>query len=141
MLNLVTIDQARDHLRLDYDSGGGADDGWLATWIPVVSDAVARWLKQDWRLYVPDLDSSGLPILDSNGDPVPMLDSDLEPIVAPVVRGAVLVELASQYRYREGEGDNRMESLGAVAFTASHGYILNRTSTAMLTGLRRATVR
>lgn len=136
MLNLVTLEQARDHLRLDYDSDGGADDSWLGTWIPIVSDAVARWLKYDWRLYVPELNSAGLPILDSNGDPIPSFDSDLEPIVAPVVRGAVLVELASIYRYREGEGTDNV-----VTPDAGWGYVLNKTSTAMLAPLRRPTVR
>ena len=56
MLELVTIEQAREHLRLDSDSDGGADDGWLAMFIPAASEAVALWragepLTLDAELY------------------------------------------------------------------------------------------
>ena len=55
MLELVTIDDARQQLRLDeIDSNGGADDAWLALAIPGVSEAVRSWLKDDWRLYLPE---------------------------------------------------------------------------------------
>jgi hypothetical protein len=75
MTDLVTIDEARQHLRLDSDSNGGADDLWLATFIPAVSEAVANWLKDPWRLYLPELDSDGEPMLDSAGDQIPAVDS------------------------------------------------------------------
>jgi hypothetical protein len=131
MNNLVTLDEARDHLRLDE----GPDDTWLATWIPVVSEAVALWLKDEWRLYQPEVDSDGEPVLDSDGRPVAVLDSDGEPVVRWAVKAACLVELASQYRFREGEGkDNVMPA------DAGHGYVLNKASTALLTPLRRPTV-
>lgn len=130
MADLITIDEARGHLRLDE----GPDDTWLAVWIPVVSQAVALWLKDSWRMYTPLLDSDGLPVLDSDGNPVPVLDSDGDPVVAPVVRGACLLELSSLYRFREGEGkDNTVPS------DAGHGYVLNKASTALLTSLRRPT--
>lgn len=135
--DLVTLEEAYNHLRLDYDSGGSDDDAWLTVFIPAISIAVSEWLKVEYRLYMPELDSAGEPILDSAGDPVPAIPL----VVNPLVKAAVLVELSSQYRWREGEGDNRMESLGAVAFNASHGYILNKTSTALLTSLRRSTVK
>ncbi|NLG54761.1 MAG: phage gp6-like head-tail connector protein [Rhodococcus sp.] len=131
MNNLVTLDEARDHLRLDE----GPDDTWLATWIPVVSEAVALWLKDEWRLYQPEVDSDGEPVLDSDGRPVVVLDSDGEPVVRWAVKAACLVELASQYRFREGEGkDNVMPA------DAGHGYVLNKASTALLAPLRRPTV-
>lgn len=131
MNNLVTLDEARDHLRLDE----GPDDTWLATWIPVVSEAVALWLKDEWRLHQPEVGSDGEPVLDSDGRPVVVLDSDGEPVVRWAVKAACLVELASQYRFREGEGkDNVMPA------DAGHGYVLNKASTALLTPLRRPTV-
>lgn len=131
MSNLVTLDEARDHLRLDE----GPDDTWLATWIPVVSEAVALWLKDEWRLYQSEVGSDGEPVLDSDGRPVVVLDSDGEPVVRWAVKAACLVELASQYRFREGEGkDNVMPA------DAGHGYVLNKASTALLTPLRRPTV-
>ncbi len=131
MNNLVTLDEARDHLRLDE----GQDDTWLATWIPVVSEAVALWLKDEWRLYQSEVDSDGEPVLDSDGRPVAVLDSDGEPVVRWTVKAACLVELASQYRFREGEGKDNV-----VTPDAGHGYVLNKASTALLTPLRRPTV-
>ena len=130
MVALVTIEQARVQLRAE-----AADDAWISLWIPIVSASVASWLKDSWRLYEPELDSAGEVVVDSNGDPVAALDSGLEPVVRAEVQGAVLLELASQYRYREGEGDN------VVPDAAGHGYVLSKGATALLVPLRRSTVR
>jgi len=128
MVEFVTIQEAYAHLRLgDYDSSGGPDDEWLAIFIPAISQAVALWLKDDWRPYVPEVDSGGV-VVDSSGDPIPTA------VVRPVVKAAVLLELASVYRYREGEGDNRVDQ------AEGWGYVLNKTSTALLAPLRRPTV-
>lgn len=135
MLELVTIEDARQQLRLDeIDSSGGADDAWLALAIPGVSEAVRSWLKQDWRLYQPQMDSSGAVVTDSAGNPIPAEDSNGDPIVQPVVRLAVLIELASQFRFREGEGDN------VVQADAGYGYTLSKGATALLMALRKPTV-
>jgi hypothetical protein len=135
MLELVTIDDARQQLRLDEgDSGGGADDGWLALAIPGVSEAVRTWLKDDWRLYLPELDSDDAVITDTDGDPIPAEDTNGNPITHPTVRMAVLLELASQFRFREGEGDN------VVPADAGYGYTLSKGATALLAGLRKPTV-
>lgn len=124
MLELVTADEAAQQLRLDDDS---AED-WLAIWIPAVSAAVASWLKDEWRLYVPEIDSYGDVVVDSNDDPVPT------ETVHPTVKAAVLLELASQMRYREGEGDNRVQAQDGYGFTLSRG------ATGLLSGLRKPTV-
>jgi len=135
MIDLITREDAYHHLRLDVDDEGtnitSPDDPWLDIFIPAISEAVAAWLKDEWRLYVLELDSNGDVVVDSNGDPVPA-----QPLtVRPLVGAAVLVELAAQYRYREGEGiDNQ------VGQEAGHGYLLNKTSTALLAGLRKTTV-
>lgn len=135
MLELVTIDDARQQLRLDeIDSNGGADDAWLALAIPGVSEAVRSWLKDDWRLYLPERDTDGAVITDTDGDPIPAEDSNGNPITHPTVRLAVLLELASQFRYREGEGEN------VVPADAGHGYTLSKGATAILAGLRKPTV-
>ena len=134
-MNLVTHDEARMHLRLDSDSVGGADDAWLDTWIPVASQAVALWLKDDWRLYVLALDSAGDVVVDSAGDPVPALDSNGDPTPKHVVKAAVLIELASLYRYREGEGKDNV-----VTPDAGYGYVLNKASTSLLAPLRKSTL-
>lgn len=123
-MELVKADEAAAQLRLDDD----AADDWLAIWIPAVSEAVRSWLKDDWRLYVPERDSDGEIVLDSDDEPVPTDE------VHPTVKGAVLLELASQMRYREGEGENRMQA------HEGHGYTLSRGATAMLSSLRKPTV-
>lgn len=129
--DLVTIDQARTHLRLDTDSAGGADDAWLAIFIPAICEAVSLWVKDDARLYVPMVDSAGEVVYDSAGEPVP--DEPL--VVRDVVKAAVLIELSSAYRFREGEGlDNE------VTPDAGYGYVLNKKSTALLAALRKPTV-
>lgn len=135
MTDLVTIQDCCYQLRLDADSSGGADDGWLEIWIPVVSAAVFQWLKEDWRAYVCMVDSNGDLLIDSAGDGIPVIDSSGNMTVNPSVRGACLVEISSQFRFREGEGDNHVPS------DAGHGYILSKGATALLAGLRRSTVR
>lgn len=136
MLELVTRAEARYQLHLDDpDSDGGPDDPWLDTFIPAVSEAVALWLKDSWRLYQVEVDSAGVPLADSAGDPIPAVDSAGQPIVRPVVRAAVLVELASQFRFREGGGKDNV-----VTPDAGHGYMLNKASTSLLAALRRPTV-
>lgn len=134
-MNLITLADAYEHLRLDYDSGGSEDDGWLTIFIPAVSEAVALWLKDSWRLYEWELDSEGAPVLDSDGNPLPLLDSAGDPVVRWSVKAACLIELASMYRFREGEGKDNV-----VPPDAGHGYVLNKASTAILTPLRRSTV-
>lgn len=136
MLELVSRADARAQLRLDdFDSAGGPDDLWLDIWIPAVSQAVALWLKDSWRLWIPEYDSAGDVIVDSAGDPIPALDSNGDPTPRPVVRAATLIELASQFRFREGEGTDNV-----VTPDAGHGYTLNKASTSLLVGLRRSTV-
>jgi len=134
-MELVTLDEARAHLRLDADSAGGPDDAWLALFIPAVSGAVAQWMKEEWRMYVPEVDSAGDIVLDSAGNPIPALDSSGMPILLPQVRAAVLLELASLYRYRDGEGVDNV-----VQAHEGYGYALNKASTAILSALRKPTL-
>lgn len=127
MAELVTLADARNHLRLDT---GTADDAWLAIFIPAISEAVLNWLKDEWRAYVPEEDSSGI-VTDSNGDPIPAI-----PLEARwSVKAAVLLELGNVYRNREGEGKDNV-----VPDAAGWGYVLNKASTALLAPLRKTTV-
>lgn len=132
MTDLVTAAEAREHLRID----AGVDSAWLSRWIPIASGAVLRWLKDEWRAYEPELDVDGNPVVDSAGDEVPAIDTDGEMTPRPIVVGAVLLELANLYRYRDGSGQDN-----TVPADAGHGYILNKGSTALLAGLRKSTVR
>ena len=138
MLELVTQEDAIAQLHLDADESAGTAEGvWLSLAIPAVSEAVALWLKDDWRLWIPEMDD-GKVVVDTSGFPIPALDSSGNPIVRPVVRLAVLVELASQNRFREGEGDNGMPD--GSQFGSPYGYILSKGATALLQGLRKSTV-
>lgn len=128
MLELVTVDDAREQLRLDSSD----NDPWVHIAIQGVSEAVRAWLKDDWRLYLPARDSSGAVIVDSAGDPVPAEDSG-GPIVHPCVRLAVLAELESHFRFRSGDASTEVPS------HAGYGYSLGRAATNLLTGLRRPT--
>lgn len=139
-LELVTQAEAIAQLRLDDgDSAGSPDAPWLAVWIPAISEAVRGWLKDDARLYIPARDENGDIIFDSSGEPVPEMDSAGVPTVNPVVKGAVLVELASQYRYREGESDQAL-LLGDVR-SDRYGYTLGSAGTSLLMSLRKPTLR
>lgn len=121
---LVSIEEARNHLQVDTL----AHDPWLSTWIPSVEAAVFSWLKQSWRAYEP----SG--VMDSQGDPIPLEDSS-GPVVRPMVRAAVLVELAQQFRFRDGSGAANVPSHWG------HGHVLGIGATSLLSGIRKGTVR
>src|SRR5690606_36956714 len=134
MPDLISKADAYEQLRLDYDSDGSADDGWLDIFIPAISEAIALWLKDEWRLYVVEVDSDGAIVLDSDDVPVIELNSEDEPTVRHAVRGWRLVEWASQDRFRGGEG-------GAPDQPAANGwgYTLGKGATALLASLRKPT--
>jgi hypothetical protein len=129
MPDLCTVEEALLQIRGDET----ADGAWLGMWIPVVSQAVADWLKDEFRLYTPMRDSEGAIEVDSDGHWVPEEDSN-GPVVNPLCKAAALLELSSQYRFREGEGDNVMPP------HAGYGYTLSRGATALLTSIRKPTV-
>lgn len=127
---LVTLAEAKMQVMVDTD----ALDPWFETMIPAISGAVLSWLKDDWRAYETIADSNGEPLEDSNGDQFPILDSNGQPIVKPVVKAATLVELAVQFRFRDGDG------APAVPSHWGHGYVLSAGPTSLLSALRRSTV-
>ena len=101
-MDLVTLHQARAHLRLDeVDSAGGPDDAWLELFIPAASGLVRNYLKQDRNLYEWERDSHGVIILDSHLEPIIALDSAGDPAVRPEVKAATLIYLAYMYRDRD----------------------------------------
>lgn len=130
MLQLVTTADCAAQLRLDTD----ADDPWLAIWIPAISQAIAQWLKEDWRLYVVLREADGSIAVDSAGEPILEVDTSGNPIVNPVVRAACLVEIGTQFRFRDGTGAQY------VASHEGHGYSLSAGATRLLTPLRKSTV-
>lgn len=131
MADLVGMQDARDHLRIDNDAG----NSWLMMWIPAISQAVMTWLKDEWRAYVLATDDEGNVLFDSSDEPILEEDGDGEPIPKPIVSAAVLVELSQQYRFRDGSG------AAAVPSHAGHGYVLGAGATSLLGALRKTTLR
>lgn len=131
MLQLVTPADCASQFRLDTD----ADDPWIAIWIPAISAAIQQWLKEDWRMYVVVREADGTISIDSAGDPILELDTSGDPIVHPNVRAACLLELSSQFRFRDGTGVQYAPS------HEGHGYILSYGATKLLVALRKSTVR
>lgn len=131
MAALVTREEVKSQLMMDND----AADGWIDMMILAISDAVLSWLKDEWRAYEVLRDQDGAVVLDSNGDPILLTDSNGDLMVRPVVKAATLVEIASQFRFRDGDG------AAAVPSHAGHGYVLSAGPTSLLSALRRSTVK
>lgn len=89
---LVTLDQAKDHLRVDYDF----EDDLITMYVQGASAAVLNYLKTDGQDY---FDSSGDLILDSSG----------ETIVPFAIEAATLMMCAYLYRLRGDNEDNTYE--------------------------------
>jgi hypothetical protein len=123
MFEFVDISEVRAHLRVDSLD----DDPWLLAMVPAVEAAVVAWLKGRDRAYYM-IDGSGHVIVDSQGDPI------LNVVPNPMVKAAVLVELAAQYRFRDAEGAPQ------VASHWGYGYTLGPGATALLTPLRKPTI-
>lgn len=117
---LVTLQQARDHLRADTD----ADDTDLTLKIEAASAAVLDYLGD----CVPR-DSQGDPITDSQGELVGVKSRAMARI-----RNAVLVTVAYFYRERDGSQEH------AVPTQWGYGYSLPQGATALLYSLRKPTV-
>src|SRR5688500_18902441 len=130
MANLVSVAEAQSHLRLDTDT---ADDAWMEIFIPAISEAVLGWLKDEWRAYVAERGSAGTPVLGPAGKPVPEVDGNGLMTPKWSVKAAVLVEIASQFRFRAGEGTDNV-----VKPDAGYGYVLNKASTDLLAPLRKS---
>lgn len=105
MTDLVTVEQAKDQIFLGTATG---QDAWLALAITAISAAIADWAGGEDR------------VVDSDGDPL------------PVAQQACLVELAFQYRYREGGS----EEIGASDWKMA-GYSLSQGATALLQSLHK----
>lgn len=86
---LVTLEQAKDHLRVDYDF----EDNIITTYVQAASAAVLAYLKISGDDY---FDSSGDLILDSSG----------ESIVPYQAESATLMMTDYLYRLRGDNEDN-----------------------------------
>ncbi|HEY8355161.1 MAG TPA: head-tail connector protein [Methylophilaceae bacterium] len=115
---LVTLDQAREHLRSDTD----ADDADLRLKIQAASAAVLDYLGGYSASFT---DSSGNVLTDSDGAPIGVPER---------VQQATLMMVA--YLYRERDGSQKY----AVPAQFGYGYALPQGVTALLYSLRKPTV-
>lgn len=90
---LVTLEQAKEHLRVDYDF----EDELITAYVQAASGAVLNYLKSDGSDY---FDSSGDVIID---------DDTGETIVPYVVEAATLIMTHYLYRLRGDNEDNAYE--------------------------------
>lgn len=111
---LVTLQQAKDHLRIDTADG----DADLELKIHGASGAVLNYLKGSNR-FEQELDINGLPVVDAEGLPVYTEDVLFE------VQAAVLLQVGYLYKDRDNDKDHEYEQ----------GY-LPRPVTALLYPLR-----
>lgn len=96
---LVTLQQASDHLRRDTTD----DDNDLTLKIQAASGAVVNYLKDTVALYVAEVDYKGREIVDSQGDPIPVIDSNGDAQVRFEVQAAVLLMLGYLYKDRDND--------------------------------------
>lgn len=121
MTPLVTLEEARNHLRIDSDD----DDPDLSLKVLAASAAVQNYLKKPWAIYEYEFDTNGDVIEDSDGRPLLALDSDGVPIPRYEVKAACLLMLG--YLFKDRDNDERHEY--------ETGY-LPRPVTALLYALR-----
>lgn len=99
MVMLVSLQEAKDHLRVDTDDG----DNDLTLKIHAASNAVLNYLKRSGLAYEYELDTAGDPLRDTAGDPVFLLDTAGDKIVLPEVQAAVLIMLGVIYIDRDAK--------------------------------------
>lgn len=99
MVMLVTLQQAKDHLRIDTADG----DNDLTLKISAASNAVLNYLKRSGLAYEYEVDTAGDAIYDSAGDPVFLLDTAGDKTVLPEVQAAVLIMLGVIYIDRDAK--------------------------------------
>jgi hypothetical protein len=96
---LVTLQQARDHLRSDTTD----DDNDLTLKIMAASSAIEHYLRSHGSVYVQAINSNGDPEFDTNGDEISGIDSNGDMVIKPEVQMATLLLVGELYKSREGE--------------------------------------
>jgi hypothetical protein len=143
---LVSVSEARLHLRIDdeLDSNGDPiapdDDPDLTLKIQAASAAVLNYLKGFRNVWQAQVEMAGpypvlvdgrpVPIVDTNGDPIYVEDSDGTRVVREEVRAATLLMLGYLWKDRDENADGAYEM----------GY-LPKPVTALLYPLRDPVVR
>lgn len=118
---MISVNEAKLHCRVDNSD----EDSWFSALIDAVSQAVIFWVGDEKRVY--ELEEN------SDGELVPIEDTDGIYLVKPIVKAAVMLEVARQYQNREGAQNEIPESWG-------HGYTLGIGATQLLTPIRKVRV-
>lgn len=95
---LVTLEQAKAHLLVDFEEA----DNDITLKISAASGAVLNYLKTRKKLYRVEVDEDGYEVLDSQGDPIYIRDSQGDRIVRDEVKHATLILLGIFFRDRDG---------------------------------------
>lgn len=101
---LVTLQEARDHLRSDTD----ADDADLTLKIQAASGAVLNYLK-GYSPWQTEYDSNLGQKLDSNQNPIPLVDSAGQLVLRWEVKAATLLMVGYLYKDRDENTDGAYE--------------------------------
>jgi hypothetical protein len=126
-VNLVSLAEARAHLRIDdeLDSNGDPiapdDDPYLAMQVAAASHRILTHLKGYRFVWVTDIetDADGYPVLDSNGDAIPVIDTNGQPVyaldsngdrqVAEPIKAATLLLLGHLWKDRDENPETAFE--------------------------------
>lgn len=113
MVMLVTLEQASEHLRRDTTD----DDADLTLKIQAASNGVVNYLKNEMLAYQYDVDVQGIPVLDSSGDLIYLIDSAGDYVARQEVQAAVLMIIGVFYAdrspqaYMEKGGEPRLGNM------------------------------
>ena len=124
-MNFVTLDQVKEHLRID----GNTDDTALDMYILAASSSVKNYLKSA-SPYALVLDEDFNPVFDADGNPEYEKDIDGNRVISTVVQKATLLMTGYLYLRRDNDDEKDYET----------GY-LPRPVTALLYPLRDPAMR
>lgn len=126
-MDLVTLQQARDHLRSDSED----DDADLQLKIAAASSAVLSYITAS--VWEPERDDEGRPVIGADGKETPLLDVDGNRVVRTAVQQATLLAVGYFYRERDGSQEHHLDG------QFGYGYALPRGALALLYHLRQPT--
>lgn len=123
-MNLITLDEAKAHLLVDYDD----DDVEIGNKLAEASAAILTYLDGS-PIGQPKRDEQGVVLRTSDGE-VDYLRDDDELVIRYEIKAAVKLLLGELYKHREAEQDGEIPS--------QHGYgYLPRPVVALLYPLRK----
>lgn len=96
----VTLEQAKRQLEMDHDDS----DSLITSYVSAASKAVKNYLKSASPFEI-ERDAHYNPVLDSSGDPIYVIDSQGDMVVAAEVQQATLLLVGFLYKDRDENGN------------------------------------